>query len=98
MRRSEIVLIHVHLSVDESFLGDEALFEESEEVRVPRDIAGAADDIFERACAAVVVGDCAGHRVLAVVEELVVEDAAALAGQEALRVYENQDFGESAED
>ena len=40
-------MIHVHSCVDEGVLGDEALFEESEEVRVPRDIAGAADDIFE---------------------------------------------------
>ena len=93
----EFILIAVHSGVDEGFFGDESLIEEAAEVGVPLDVAGAADDVFERAGSAVVVGDGAGDGVIVVLEELVGENPALDAVEKALRVDEDEDFRQAAE-
>ena len=56
------------------------MVDEAAEVVVPLDVAGAADDVFERAGSAIVVGDGAGDGVVVVLKEVLGEDAARDAG------------------
>ena len=92
------IIIFVHAGVDEGFGSDEALFDEAAEIVIPFDVAGAADDVFERAGTAIVVGDGAGDGVVVVLEEFVGKDAALDAVEETLGVDEDEDFREAAED
>ena len=43
----DFVVVAVHPRVDEGFLGDEILVEETLQVVVPLDVSCTADDIFE---------------------------------------------------
>ena len=78
-------------------MGDEPLFEEAAEVGVPFNVAGTPDDVFKRAGAAVVVGNGAGDGVVAILEELLGEDPALDAIEEALGVDEDEDFREATQ-
>ncbi len=92
-----LIVIAVHAGIDEAIGSHEALVDEAAEVVVPLDVAGAADDVFERAGSAIVVGDGAGDGVVVVLKELVGEDAALDAIEKALGVDEDEDFREAAE-
>ena len=97
-QRLEFFLVAVHAGVDEGVVGDESLIEQAAEVGVPLDVASAANDILERAGTAVIVGDGAGDGVLVVLEKLIRENAALDSAEEPLRVDEDEDFREPAED
>ena len=74
------------------------MVEEAAEIGVPLDVAGAADDVLQRAGAAVVVGDGAGDGVVVVLEEFVGEHPLLDAVEKSLGVDEDEDFREAAED
>ena len=94
----KFIIILVHAGVDEGFLGDEALVHDAAEVVVPLDVTGAADDIFEGAGTAIVVGDGAGDGIVVVLEKFVGEHALLHAIEQALRMNEDEDLREAAED
>ena len=61
-----LLVVLVHFGVLECLLSDDSAVEEEAEIVVPFDVAGAADDVLEGACAAVVVGNRAGDSIVVV--------------------------------